>query len=146
MDYPRIPLPGGREIFAALVELGARLTALHLMEADGAEKPRFEISGGNDLKHPRYKPSPDGNSGRVWINETQYFDGVSGQTWEFSIGGYRPAERWLRDRRGRQLSFEDVEHYRGICAALAETPRLMEQIDAVIDEHGGWPLARAAAE
>ncbi len=125
-DFPRIPLPENKPLFAKLAYLGAQLTALHLMEADATDKPAFPIGGDNQVKRVRYSP------GRVWINERQYFDGVSQETWEFSIGGYRPAEKWLKDRRGRTLSFDDVEWYGRICAVLSETPRLMGRIDAAM--------------
>ena len=76
----------------------------------------------------------------MWINRDQYFEGVTPETWTFAIGGYRPAEKWLKDRKNRILSFEDIIHYRTICAALAETPDLMARIDETVAVHGGWPL------
>ena len=79
-------------------------------------------------------------AGRVFINRDQYFEGVAPETWELTIGGYRPAEKWLKDRRHRTLSYEDITHYRRICAVLAETPRVMARIDEAIESHGGWPL------
>jgi predicted helicase len=69
--------------------------------------------------------------GRVWINDTQYFDGVPAIAWEFYIGGYQPAQKWLKDRHGRTLSFEDILHYQKIIVALSETHRIMQAIDAV---------------
>ena len=72
----------------------------------------------------------------------QSFEGVAPETWGFSIGGYRPAEKWLKDRKGRALGFADVARYRRLCAALAETPRIMARIDETIAAHGGWPLGR----
>ena len=77
----------------------------------------------------------------MFINNSQCFEGVAPETWELAIGGYRPAEKWLKDRRGRTLSYEDVTHYRRICAILSETPRIMARIDEAIESHGGWPLA-----
>ena len=76
----------------------------------------------------------------MFINRDQYFGGVRPETWEFTIGGYRPAEKWLKDRRHRTLSYLDITHYRRICAVLAETPRVMSHIDETIELHGGWPL------
>ena len=74
-------------------------------------------------------------------NRNQYFEGVAPETWKFRIGGYPPAEKWLKDRRRRMLSYEDITYYRRVCAALAETPRLMARIDEAIKLHGGWPLS-----
>ena len=78
--------------------------------------------------------------GRVWINGRQYFDGVPDAVWKFPIGGYLPAQRWLKDRKKRQLSFEDIRSYARIVFALSETRKLMAQIDTSIEKHGGWPL------
>ena len=69
------------------------------------------------------------NDGRVYINGEQYFDNVPLTAWEFYIGGYQPAQKWLKDRKGRNLSFDDIEHYRQIIAILMETDRLMKEID-----------------
>ena len=76
----------------------------------------------------------------MFINRDQYFEGVAPETWEFTIGGYRPVEKWLKDRRHRTLSFEDITHYRRVCTILAETPTVMTRIDEAIESHGGWPL------
>ena len=139
-DFPRVPLPGNRALFADLAGLGARLTALHLMDGDGADKPSFPAGGTNLVERVRYTNPVDGRPGRVAINKTQYFEGVSPETWGFTIGGYRPAEKWLKDRKGRTLSFDDIAWYQRVCAALAETPRVMERIDETIAAHGGWPI------
>ena len=69
--------------------------------------------------------------GKVYINEAQYFDGVPSVAWECYIGGYQPAQKWLKDRKGRELSFEDVRHYQRIIVALRETARFMGEIDEV---------------
>ena len=139
-DFPRVPLPGNRALFADLAGLGARLTAQHLMEGDGEDKPSFPAGGTNLVERVRYTDPVDGRPGRVAINKTQYFEGVSPETWGFTIGGYRPAEKWLKDRKGRTLSFDDISWYQRVCAALAETPRVMERIDETITAHGGWPI------
>ena len=86
-------------------------------------------------------PSTAAEPGRVWINPDQYFEGVESDTWAFAIGGYRPAEKWLKDRKHRILSFNDIAHYRRICAALAETLSTMRQVDQTIETHGGWPIS-----
>ncbi len=144
-DFPRVPFTGDRTLFAALVELGERLTSLHLMESEGEDAPAFPVTGDNRVEKVRYAPpldTPplDGTPGRVFINASQYFEGVTPETWEFTIGGYRPAEKWLKDRRRRTLAYEDIVHYRRICAALAETPGIMARVDETIESHGGWPI------
>ena len=153
-DFPRIPVPDRRQgrsimrrrraLFAQLVELGERLANLHLLEAEGDERPAFNVAGTNLVEKIRYvAPATAGEPGRVYINPTQHFEGVAPETWAFTIGGYQPAQKWLKDRKGRTLSFDEIEHYQRICAALAETPTLMNGIDAVIKAHGGWPLSEA---
>ncbi len=139
-DFPRVPLTGSRELFAALVGIGGRLASLHLMEAEGEERPSFPEAGDNRVDKVRYAPPTEANGGRVYINGGQYFEGVSPETWGFTIGGYRSAEKWLKDRRRRTLTYDDIAHYQRVCAALAETPRLMARIDEAITAHGGWPV------
>ncbi len=140
-DFPRIPMSGDRALFAALADLGKRLAALHLMEAEGGDAPAFPLAGSNLVSKIRYAPPAGGLPGRAWINREQYFEGIAPETWTFAVGGYRPAEKWLKDRKGRALSFDDIARYRRICAALAETPRIMARIDREINARGGWPLA-----
>ncbi len=83
---------------------------------------------------------PDIKAGRVWINDTQYFQPVPESAWTFPIGGYLPAQRWLKDRIGRTLGFAEQEEYQRMVWALMETQRVMGEIDASIEAHGGWPL------
>ena len=139
-DFPRVPITGKRSLFAALIELGGRLTSLHLMESEGDDLPTYPRPGSDRVDGVGYDPPKGDAPGRVLINAGQYFEGVAPETWEFSIGGYRPAEKWLKDRKNQELSYDNVIHYRRICGALAETPRIMASIDGVIESHGGWPL------
>ena len=137
-DFPRVPVTNCGALFESLAALGKRLTALHLMEADDGEAPVFPVSGDNRVEKVSYAPPQR----RVWINSEQYFDGVAPDTWEFTIGGYQPAEKWLKDRKNRPLSYDDIAHYCRLCAALAETPRIMASIDETIEAYGGWPLVQ----
>ena len=73
-------------------------------------------------------------TGKVWINDNQYFDNVPLLAWEFYIGGYQPAQKWLKDRQGRVLDRDDIRHYLNIITVLVETDRLMKEIDNVIGE------------
>ena len=79
-------------------------------------------------------------SGKVYINSEQYFDGVRPEVWEFCVGGYQVCEKWLKDRRGRKLSFDDIDHYRRVVVSLGETIKGMCAVDGIIDGHGGWPI------
>ena len=134
-DFPRLPLTGNKALFAALVGLGAELVSLHLMESPRLENfiTRFPSSGSQVVEGVRYVDSDK----RVYINSEQYFEGILPEVWAFTIGGYQVCQKWLKDRKGRTLTFEDLHHYQKIVVALAETIRLMEEIDAAIDAHAG---------
>jgi hypothetical protein len=81
-----------------------------------------------------------GKMGRVYINRKQYFEGITPAVWKFRIGGYQVCEKWLKDRKGRTLTHDDLDHYQRTVSALAETRTLMAQIDSLIADHGGWPM------
>ena len=138
IDFPRLPLTGNLELFRALARLGGELTALHLLEAPKLAQPITEFIGG---RHPEVeKISWSGNT--VWVDKAQTtgFRGVREEVWNFHIGGYQVCEKWLKDRKGRPLTKDDLAHYQKIVIALSETIRLMGEIDAVIEKAGGWPL------
>jgi len=141
IDFPRLPITSSTELFRELCKLGDRLVELHVMEKAGKIITRYPEEGNNIVEKIGYTQLADRpEQNRVWINKTQYFDGVPPEVWEFHVGGYQVCQKWLKDRKGRALSFDDVKHYQRIVAALAETITLMEQIDEVIEEHGGWPI------
>ena len=134
-----MPLPGSHALFANLSRVGARLVSLHLMEVEGTDtRVTFPVVGSGQVDRPRYTPPNGAEAGRVWINGDQYFEGVDLETYASAIGGYQPAEKWLKDRKGRTLSPDDIVHYCRIIAALAETRRRMTETDDTIDT---WRLA-----
>ncbi len=144
IDFPRLPLTSDRALFKALAEKGEELVALHLMEAPALDQliTKFDVPGSNQVERVRYaEPHQDAQGdqvpGRVYINKTQYFEGIQPEVWEFQIGGYQVLNKWLKDRKGRRLSFDDIIHYQKIVVALKETMRLMEEIDALIPS---WPI------
>ncbi|MCP4406121.1 MAG: DNA methyltransferase [bacterium] len=141
IDFPRVPLTSNVELFRSLCELGQKLVGLHLLESPevGESITRYPIAGDNSVEkgYPKYVPPKDGQPGRITINKTQYFEGVPPEVWEFHIGGYQVLQKWLKDRRGRQLSYEDLTHYQQVVVALQNTMELMKCIDDVIQE---WPL------
>jgi predicted helicase len=164
-DFPRLPLTGNWDLFRELAGLGMWLLDLHA-RGQGKNTPvGFPVKGTDAVNDVRFQPVdslfipggkrmrsstpcgpvetdswPDMKAGRVWINDRQYFEGVPESSWEFPIGGYRPAQRWLKDRLGRVLSHGEQAEYQRIVWALVETKRLMGEIDASIQQHGGWPL------
>lgn len=137
IDFPRIPLTSSLELFRSLAKLGGKLVALHLLESPVVNNFITTYTGKGDNSIPK-KPTWKENA--VWINPTQRFEGVPETVWNFHIGGYQVCEKWLKDRKGRNLTDDDITHYQSIVVALSETIRIMAEIDEVIDEHGGWPL------
>lgn len=147
IDFPRLPLTRDADLFRTLCALGKELVALHLMENPPSPQPspagrgsievRYPVAGDNRVANVRYSDPSDGMSGRVWINTTQYFDKVPPEVWSYHIGGYQVCQKWLKDRKGRQLSYDDLTHYQGIVAALARTIELQTAIDdSIVD----WPI------
>ena len=155
-DFPRIPTPKDRAVFADLVPLGAALVALHLVRPDDApilEKPEIRFAGTGEARVEKTYPKYE--NGKVMINASRWFEDVPRGTWEFRVGGYQVCEKWLKDRAGkggqnprpgRVLTEDDILHYRRVVVALTETRRLMAEIDQVIEKHGGWPGAFASSE
>lgn len=132
IDFPRVPYPKDTQTFLDLVQLGSQLREIHLMESPVLNKfiTQYPEDGTNEVEKPEYK------NGNVYINATQYFANVPEIPWNFYIGGYQPAQKWLKDRKGRTLSFEDIIHYQKIIVALTETNRLMQEIDKIEIEVG----------
>ena len=127
IDFPRVPYATDADKFWKLVVLGKELREIHLLESPKVEEflTGYPEEGDNIVGKPTYK------DGSVYINETQYFSNVKEVAWNFYIGGYQPAQKWLKDRKGRELSFDDILHYQKIIVALTETDRIMKDIDEV---------------
>ena len=167
IDFPRLPLTSNRDLFFNLAALGGELVALHIMESpklndlitefpekgtDIVEKVTYAANANvgqpsrlpEEGTQPSRLPQQEGKQdacptfGRVYINPTQYFGGVPSQVWNFHIGGYQVCEKWLKDRKGRTLTYDDIQHYQKIIVALSETIRLMAEIDKLIESRGGW--------
>lgn len=126
IDFPRVPYPK-IETFCELVKIGSEIRKLHLLESEILDDyiTTYPISGSNEVEKLKYV------DGKVCINSEQYFDGVPEVAWNFYIGGYQPAQKWLKDRKGRELNFDDIMHYQKIIIALSETDKLMKEIDKV---------------
>lgn len=121
IDFPRVPMPTPED-FKRLAPLGHELRELHLMHKVSASKTTFPVEGDNVVEKLRYEDD------KVYINKSQYFDNVSELAWNFYIGGYQPAQKWLKDRKGRTLNFDGIEHYEKIIAILERTDELMQKI------------------
>lgn len=127
IDFPKVPYPTDNAKFWKLVELGSELRSIHLLESNKLNTLTigYPISGDNIVSKLKYE------DGKVYINDTQYFENVPEVAWNFYIGGYQPAQKWLKDRKGKELSFDDIEHYVKIINALYLTYKLMQKVDEV---------------
>src|SRR5690606_7096465 len=135
IDFPRIAYPKDQATFWALVNLGGEIREIHLLESPKVEQyiTQYPIDGDNVVTKPRFVTSSgvEKSQGKVYINSTQYFDNVPQVAWEFYIGGYQPAQKWLKDRKDRKLEFDDILHYQKIMVALTETDRLMKEVNNI---------------
>lgn len=126
IDFPRVPYPKNKETFKKLVKLGKELRELHLLESSKVNKfiTTYPVTGGDKVeKKLEYK------DGKVYINDEQYFGNVPEVAWNFWIGGYQPAQKWLKDRKGNTLTNKDIEHYQKMIVALVETEKIMNETD-----------------
>jgi predicted helicase len=145
-EYPRIPMANSPDLIHQLRNLGRELLGLHVMESPRLSRSIASYAGPQNAQVARVNWSND----TVWLDAiskkadpscARGFHGVPEAVWRFRIGGYQVCEKWLKDRKGRILSEDDIAHYQKIVVALAETIRLMQEIDEVIEAHGGWPGA-----
>ncbi|MBQ9576536.1 MAG: DNA methyltransferase, partial [Muribaculaceae bacterium] len=127
IDFPRIPYPATAAQYHSLAKKGAELRCLHLMKGLPS-KTGVTMPVAGSLRVDCYRWQDD----RVYINSEQYFEGVPEKAWHFYIGGYQPAQKWLKDRKGMTLNFEDVKHYEQIIYVLLQTERLMNEIDKIV--------------
>lgn len=135
-SFPRIPNPENRSQFLRLAAIGAELRQWHTLEHPQADIAYFITtfdSAEPDMqvdKQPRYVPNPaHPETGSVYWNKTTCIRNVPAAAWQFYIGGYQPAQKWLKDRKGQTLTAADIEHYQKIILALTRTAELMQQID-----------------
>jgi predicted helicase len=141
-DFPRIPVTTSKVLCSELASIGRDLIEIQLLESPklGKLKTTFPVAGSNVVEEVEF----DAAQARVSINETQYFGNVPADAWNFFVGGYRVCEKWLKERKGRKLTYEDTQHYQRIIAAVQETRQLMAGVDEIIAKHGGWPIASVA--
>jgi predicted helicase len=128
-DYPRIKYPKGTNEFISLALLGKTLRELHLMEnlENIKNTVNYPISGNDEVDKIEYE------NGKVYINVKQYFEKISQEVWDYFIGGYQPARKWIKERKGKILTYEQKKHYMNIIYVIEETIKIQEKIDEVIE-------------
>ena len=129
IDFPRIPFTKEYELFIKMAEYGEKLAQLHLLKSNELDTPiaKFHIKGNNRVKKLIY----DENENRVYINQAQHFDGISNEVWEYQIGGYQVCHKWLKDKKDRILSLDDIKHYCKIVTSLQKTIEIQKMIDEI---------------
>ena len=130
IDFPRLLLTSDLELFRDLATFGKELVALHLLDIQttpvlNIPTSPFPVAGSNKVERVRYVDTRQ----QVYINKAQYFDKVPSEVWDFRVGGYQVCDKWLKDRKGRILTVDDIKHYQRIVVALSETIRLMDAIE-----------------
>lgn len=130
IDFPRVPLTSDYKLFKKMGGYGEKLVELHLLKSSELDAPtaKFEGKGNDKVEKPRYE------KGKLFINSSQYFEGISSEVWEYQIGGYQVCNKWLKDRKGRVLSVEEIEHYCKVVTALKKTIEVQSKIDSAYPE------------
>ncbi len=138
IDFPKIPYPKNEKLFWQLVDFGQKLRQLHLLESIKIDTrfASYPQAGDHTITTSITKKDwqifdKKKELSRIWLNEKQYFDKIPVTAWNFYIGGYQPAQKWLKDRKGQCLSYDDIEHYQKIITVLYQTDKLMKTLDKI---------------
>jgi len=135
-DFPRIPIPSDLGLFSKLIFLGKQLQNTHLKIIDLPAITCFPVPGNSFVKKILY----DIDNKRIWINAQQYFEGIEENVWNHTVGGYQICLKWLKDRKGKYLDYEELLEYQNIIVQISETNRLAQNIDFIISQYGGFPF------
>jgi hypothetical protein len=127
IDFPRVPFTRNYELFKTIGKYGSKLVDLHLMKAAELNNPIVKFQGGGDYGVRKVKYDEKGK--QVYINDSQYFEGIEREVWEYQIGGYQVLDKWLKDRE--KLSLDDIKHYCQIATALEKTIEIQRDIDNI---------------
>jgi predicted helicase len=144
IDFPRVPFTRNHKTFLEMGKYGKQLVELHLLKSTELDPPtaRFQGKGDNRVDKPRYSEKEQ----RVYINATQHFEGIEKEVWGYQIGGYQVLKKWLKDRKSRTLSLDDLQHYCRIATALKKTMEIQSQIDRIYAKVKEETLAFVANE
>jgi predicted helicase len=130
IDFPKVPFTKDHKLFRKMSECGNRLVDLHLLKSEELDSPVARFQGKGDSKVEKVKYS----KGKVYINNAQYFEGITEKVWKYRIGGYQVCDKWLKDRKGRILSLDDIKHYCKVVTALSKTIESQKEIDNLYPE------------
>jgi predicted helicase len=135
IDFPHIPFTPDFDLFIRLSSLGEGLAAIHRMKSWELMQTfsKFEVTGYNLVEDPHFKPSA-GETGRIYINDSQYFSNISKELWDFQVCGYQILKKWLRERLDRILTPVEVRYFIEICRALQLTSQYRERIDGLYSQ------------
>jgi predicted helicase len=129
-DFPRVPFTKDYKLFCEMAKYGKKLVDLHLLKTNKLDQPiaKFQGKGNNKVEKVKYEQS------KVFINNDQYFEGISPEIWQYQIGGYQVCDKWLKDRKGRALSLDEIRHYCQVVTAMAKTIEVQKEIDKIYPE------------
>ena len=129
-DFPRLPFTKRYKIFVEMAAYGESLVGLHLLKSTEFDQPiaKFQGKGTNKVEKINYE------EGRIYINKDQFFEGIASNIWEYQIGGYQVCDKWLKDRKGRFLSLDEVKHYCKMVTSLQKTMEIQREIDDIYPE------------
>ncbi len=131
-DFPRVPFTKDKRLFKKLAKYGKHLADLHLIQSPELDSPVIKFQGTGDLRVDKIKY--DKKSECVYINKDHYFEGIEENVWQYRIGGYQVCDKWLKDRKGKILSLDDVKHYCKVATAIKHTINIQKSIDEIYDE------------
>ncbi|MFH1993014.1 MAG: type ISP restriction/modification enzyme [Pseudomonadota bacterium] len=132
IDFPRVPFTKDKRLFKKLSEYGKRLADLHLMQSPELDPPAAKFQGSGDKRVEKIKYDKKGK--RAYINKDQYFERLGENVWQYRIGGYQVCNKWLKDRKGKVLSLDDIKHYCKVATAIEHTINIQKSIDEVYNE------------
>jgi len=132
IDFPRLPFTKCHELFSKMGECGKRLVDLHLLKSTELDPPVAKFQGKDDNKVDKLRY--DEKEECVYINQSQYFEGIAKEVWQYQIGGYQVCNKWLKDRKGKPLSLDDIKHYCKIITSLQKTIRIQKEVDNIYPE------------
>jgi len=131
-DFPRVPFTKDKRLLKKLTEYGKRLADLHLMQSPELDSPVAKFQGTGDKRVDKIKYGKKNE--RVYINKDQYFEGLTENIWQYYIGGYQVCDKWLKDRKGKVLSLDDIKHYCKVVTAIEHTINIQKSIDKIYNE------------